>query len=150
MRTISGECPNCDEPFTLKYKSKLLPHTGSCNQCGTNWSSKGTPLESCSFCGCRYFYRQKDFNHLLGCGIVILGGFIVPAIIGYVIGYRYFLIITICSFPFSRLLTSYYTDTWQTWLFVMTADVNSGDSISLLRSNNLNTFLLKGLRRIIK
>ena len=97
MRTISGECPNCAEPFTLKYKSKLIPHTGSCNQCGANWSSKGTPMESCSFCGCRYFYRQKDFNHLLGCGIVILGGFIVPAIIGYVIGYRYFLIITICS-----------------------------------------------------
>ena len=102
--TVSGECINCNQPFIVNYNAGAKTNINCCKGCGEDWNAEALPLEVCLICDCRYFYRQKDFNQLLGCGIVLFGAVIIPAIIGYVIGYRYLLIITICSLSFFTII----------------------------------------------
>lgn len=40
------------------------------------------PLEKCLRCGCRQFYKVKDFNQVLGCAVVGVGIVLVPLTYG--------------------------------------------------------------------
>lgn len=35
-------------------------------------------LEHCPICDCRQFYLMKDFNQMLGCGVMLIGIILVP------------------------------------------------------------------------
>jgi len=95
--SIAGDCPTCNQAFTVEFSIEPRPNFLKCPTCEQAWDFGVVPLEGCPICGCRYFYRQKDFNQLLGCAVVLLGAVVVPAVTGYFLGYRYLLVITICS-----------------------------------------------------
>lgn len=95
--SIAGDCPTCNQAFTVEFSIEPRPNFLKCPICEQAWDFGVVPLEGCPICGCRYFYRQKDFNQLLGCAVVLLGAVVVPAVTGYFLGYRYLLVITICS-----------------------------------------------------
>ena len=85
--SIAGDCPTCNQAFTVEFSIEPRPNFLKCPTCEQAWDFGIVPLEGCPICGCRYFYRQKDFNQLLGCAIVLLGAVVVPAVTGYFLGY---------------------------------------------------------------
>jgi len=39
-------------------------------------------FSQCSSCGCKHFYRQKNFNKTIGCVVVLIGIVLVPYTFG--------------------------------------------------------------------
>jgi hypothetical protein len=81
---IRTQCRDCGLPFRaiLDAATGTLP----CPNCGAvrevshdGWSDLPAPrVEVCPLCGCRHFYRQRDFNRALGCLLVAVGAALVP------------------------------------------------------------------------
>ena len=71
--SIGYECDDCGKfgIYPVENSSNI-----NCNQCnkklGTvpnNWSLEN----SCPFCECKSYYKRKDFNQILGAGIILTG-----------------------------------------------------------------------------
>lgn len=62
--TTELPCPGCDEtrPVSLQGFDPDNPRQ----------------IHECALCGCRHFYRQRDFNRGLGCLLVLVGAALVP------------------------------------------------------------------------
>ncbi|MFQ6673966.1 MAG: hypothetical protein ACE5GH_04170 [Fidelibacterota bacterium] len=77
MATISKECSSCGRYYrqTVEEKGVSCPHCGKENApiLSDEWT-----FPECPFCHCKTFYRQKDFNQVMGCLIVLVGAVLVP------------------------------------------------------------------------
>jgi hypothetical protein len=81
---IRTQCRACGLP----YRARIGPTTADlvCPGCSTatpldpsGWSDADPPrIKICPVCGCRHLYRQRDFNRMLGCGLVAVGALLVP------------------------------------------------------------------------
>ncbi len=75
---ISLPCPRCGQHVhALVSIGSRLAHCSSCNavlfQFATDDFWDTGSLTQCPSCGCSHLYRQKDFNRLLGVGLLITG-----------------------------------------------------------------------------
>ena len=72
--SLAYECDTCGtfKIYSAESSPKII--CASCDKkLGTvseNWSLEN----SCPFCNCKSYYKRKDFNQILGAGIIILGG----------------------------------------------------------------------------
>ena len=72
--SLAYECDTCGnfKIYSAENSPKII--CASCDKkLGTvseNWSLEN----SCPFCNCKSYYKRKDFNQILGAGIIILGG----------------------------------------------------------------------------
>lgn len=76
-RSVAKQCESCGREFRAPVE------TGgelACPHCCQRWDLSGFAVlaHACPFCDARHFYRQKDFNPVLGLGIVVLGAALVP------------------------------------------------------------------------
>ena len=75
---IVGSCPRCQKEIDVPYFPR--ERTPRCSHCRgvifihatDDFLEKGT-FDQCSLCGASHLYRQRDFNHRLGMGIVVVG-----------------------------------------------------------------------------
>ena len=84
MMRVRTQCRACGLP----YRSRIDPSISDllCPGCGTSvtldhsgWTDADPPrVGSCPICQCRHLYRQRDFNRILGCGLVVLGAALTP------------------------------------------------------------------------
>ena len=82
MPSIAGTCENCNEPFHIEASGSTQL---SCARCGKRtWNILPGPdvFKQCPFCSCQHFYKQKDFNKAIGCGLFLLGAVLVPVTYG--------------------------------------------------------------------
>ena len=82
MPTITHQCLNCKKFFEFEAVAGV---SIACPFCAKNIGTMGDPekaFESCPVCSCRQFWVQKDFNQLLGCGIMAVGIVLVPKTYG--------------------------------------------------------------------
>ena len=78
MPSIAGTCDNCNEPFNIEASGITQL---SCTRCGDrtwNITPELDVFTQCTFCDCQHFFKQKDFNKVMGCGLVLLGAVLVP------------------------------------------------------------------------
>jgi hypothetical protein len=81
---LTFECPRCGTTRQIPAVESAV--SARC-ECGweralcTGASGDGA-LQGCSFCGAEDLYRQKDFPHILGLGIVI-AGFAISSVFWY-------------------------------------------------------------------
>lgn len=80
--TVGQNCPEC-----RAYQLAALAENSDvvCPGCQKRWGRCGNfkdVFERCVLCGCRQFYRQKDFNQALGCLIMGIGIVLVPVTYG--------------------------------------------------------------------
>lgn len=72
MRGKRLTCGVCKE-------AKWLPAPPSCRRCDAPHLLAGElDFSRCPACGGADFYRQKDFNQVLGYGVIIVGAILVP------------------------------------------------------------------------
>ncbi|MDP2654206.1 MAG: hypothetical protein Q8Q08_09270 [Candidatus Omnitrophota bacterium] len=79
MKTIARTCPQCKAYGRLEISSE--GQGASCPSCGAAWgrvASVKKIFERCPVCECRQFYRDKDFNQILGCLIMLFAVVLVP------------------------------------------------------------------------
>ena len=84
--SLGFECDSCGS-FRI-YSADGSPKI-NCTSCkknlgtvGENWSLEN----SCPFCDCQSYYKRKDFNQILGAGIILTG-----AVLSII--YNYFILI---------------------------------------------------------
>ena len=80
--SIACRCPHCDDVFLTAVSAG---ETLRCPHCGAGaWTvpEPGRAFERCAICGCDRFFRQKDFNKVLGLLVVIVAAVFVPATYG--------------------------------------------------------------------
>lgn len=75
---VDATCPHC-----RTFQSTELPEGApslACAKCGENLvahmppeTQSGKELRQCPVCGAAHTYRQKDFNRVLGVGLIVLG-----------------------------------------------------------------------------
>lgn len=81
---IRTQCRACGFPFqatlTLETGSLPCPHCGVARTVAQQGWQDGRPgrVEICPLCSSRHLYRQRDFNRVLGCLIVVVGAALVP------------------------------------------------------------------------
>ncbi len=80
------ECDSCGlfKIYTIEDSAEIIC-TSCKNKLGTvsdNWSLEN----SCPFCECKSYYKRKDFNQILGAGILLTG-----AVLSII--YNYFVLI---------------------------------------------------------
>ena len=80
-KSVSRECPGCKTFVNVEINPAGNP---ACPKCSAKWPGvdEAKLFESCPYCQCRQYYVQKDFNRLLGCGVVLIGIVFVPATYG--------------------------------------------------------------------
>ena len=97
--SIAQECPGCGH-----YHRYQAPGRGAlvCPRCGQlagnpaeNWSLQ----EGCPLCACRHLYRRKDFNQLVGLGIMVAGGALAIAV-----SYWFLLLFSLADLGLYRLV----------------------------------------------
>lgn len=75
---LARHCPGCRQHASVE----IHPHQDlMCPRCQTKWGrvdEMGDVLSRCPVCGCRQFYRHKDFNQFVGCTIMLVGIVLVP------------------------------------------------------------------------
>jgi len=74
---------NCDCPYCSKaFREALLPGKPVlCSHCGKgDWLVPELEflLKLCFICGCEEFFRQKNFNKILGCSVILIGIILMP------------------------------------------------------------------------
>ena len=97
--SIALECPACG-----RYHRYLMPGEGVlvCPHCGhgAGTQAAGWSLEAgCPLCACRHLYRRKDFNQLLGLGLMVAGGALAIAF-----SYWFLLLFSLADLGLSRLV----------------------------------------------
>jgi hypothetical protein len=79
---VAQHCPACKGYHKVKFQEgKDI----CCLQCKAPWgkiNTIGNVFERCPFCGCRQFYRDKDFHQALGCMVMLIGIVLVPKTYG--------------------------------------------------------------------
>ena len=81
-KLIGGRCEDCEEVF---HAEAAAGQTIQCPHCSAReWPVPADEeiFERCAICGCRRFFRQKDFNHLLGTLVIIIAACLVPLTYG--------------------------------------------------------------------
>jgi hypothetical protein len=62
-------CPGCGRAIEVR-----APGKGTCAKCGAEAALPAPPgAPRCLACGCEELYRHRDFNQILGLGLVALG-----------------------------------------------------------------------------
>lgn len=75
---LNCDCPYCGKPFR---KSLLEDQALSCPLCGKGkWKIPETAglLTRCFICEGEEFFKQKNFNKVLGCSIILVGLVLMP------------------------------------------------------------------------
>ena len=67
------ECDDCGifRIYSVENSSEI--HCSSCNKKLGTVSEEWSLDNSCPFCECKSYYKRKDFNQILGAGIIIIG-----------------------------------------------------------------------------
>jgi len=80
---IRIQCKSCGLPFKTRVEPGI-PQV-QCHNCQHSiplakegWSDDPPAVEVCPVCECRHLYRQRDFNRVLGCLLVLIGAILVP------------------------------------------------------------------------
>ena len=77
-QTLARHCDNCKQ----YHEVNLNEHANIvCPHCAHPWGKLETldkALDFCPVCQCRQFYTSKDFNQLIGCGVMAIGIILVP------------------------------------------------------------------------
>jgi len=77
MKTVLLDCLECGLSTTnhVDDQNELL-----CSGCQKKWLfySEGYQFETCPICGCKEFYRQKNFDKRIGCLIMFIAIILVP------------------------------------------------------------------------
>jgi hypothetical protein len=78
---VRTQCRACGFPFRAVLTADLAelacPHCAVARPVAREgWGESS--VETCPLCSCRHFYRQRDFNRALGCGLVAAGAAFVP------------------------------------------------------------------------
>src|SRR3569623_1992799 len=82
MPTISRFCPNCKKYARIEVSDGL---TLQCPHCQQSWGKVDkveTVFDRCPICTCRRFYVDKDFNQIVGFGVMVIGIILVPKTFG--------------------------------------------------------------------
>lgn len=77
--SIATRCKSCDATFLQPF------HAGAslaCPDCGTAAAERLPAVEAifshCVLCGYEAFYRQRDFNKVIGLGVIVVAALCVP------------------------------------------------------------------------
>ena len=70
---------NCEICKVEKFFLEAI-HCNECNE--PNLFKEDLNFSVCPICGCKDLYRKKDFNHTLGCIIILIGAIFVPLTYG--------------------------------------------------------------------
>jgi hypothetical protein len=82
MPTISRFCPNCKKYARLEVTDQMLL---KCSHCQNEWGKiekADQVFDRCPICTCRQFYVDKDFNQIIGFGVMAIGIVLVPKTYG--------------------------------------------------------------------
>ena len=75
---IARECGDCSKYYRIDYKTQSSMQCPYCKREKKEFSPNTNIFSQCIFCAGTKFYRQKDFNQLIGCLIVLTGAILVP------------------------------------------------------------------------
>jgi len=80
--SIAARCPACEEIFRLEAVSGRVL---ACPHCGEGHWTVPPPekrFTGCAICGCTSFFRQRDFNKVLGLAVIVIAAVLVPKTYG--------------------------------------------------------------------
>jgi hypothetical protein len=78
MPSIARFCPHCKKYARLEITDHMVLN---CTHCQKEWGKvekTEAVFERCPICTCRQFYVDKDFNQIIGFGIMGVGIVLVP------------------------------------------------------------------------
>jgi phage FluMu protein Com len=77
MGTMNGsfgyECDDCGVFRIYSVEGSSDIDCASCNKKLGTVSNQWSLEDSCPFCDCKSYYKRKDFNQILGAGIILTG-----------------------------------------------------------------------------
>ena len=71
--SLGYECDDCGVFRIYSVENSSEIHCSSCNKKLGTVSEEWSLDNSCPFCKCKSYYKRKDFNQILGAGIIIIG-----------------------------------------------------------------------------
>jgi|TARA_B100000809_G_scaffold262826_2_gene314703 hypothetical protein len=75
-KSVAGQCGECQRQFRIIAAPKgICPY---CDAAVFDMRDESPVFEACAACGCETFFRQKDFNHAVGCCVILIAAIFVP------------------------------------------------------------------------
>ncbi len=83
MPSITRECPSCGKFYRIDISRDDEVPCRNCGKRNRKIDSDSVTFSRCVICDCGNFYKQKDFNQVLGCFIVLIGAGLMPITYGF-------------------------------------------------------------------